>query len=50
MPDEQKIMSETTLGGGSFSVSVWRGDANGGGYQHYDVPKQDRQTVRDVVT
>jgi len=36
-------MSET------LQVAVWRGDSNGR-YVHYEVPKQNSQTVLDVVT
>ncbi len=34
----------------NMSVSVWRGDAGGGSYVRYDVPRQDSQTILDVVT
>ena len=33
-----------------LSVSVWRGGADGGAYQTFDVPKYDSQTVLDVVS
>lgn len=33
-----------------LSVAVWRGDASGGGYQTYEVPAQENQTVLDVVS
>ena len=39
MPDQPK----------SLDVSVWRGDARGGGFQSFRVPGQDSQTVLDVV-
>ncbi len=31
-------------------VSVWRGDAGGGGFAEFRVPARDNQTVLDVVT
>ena len=34
----------------SFDVSVWRGTGDGGSYVSYSVPRQDSQTVLDVVT
>ncbi len=34
----------------NMSVSVWRGDAGGGAYVRYEVPRQDSQTILDVVT
>jgi len=34
----------------NLSVSIWRGDARGGGLQNYQVPRQDSQTILDVVT
>ena len=37
-------MSQETM-----DVSVWRGDASGGDYQQFDVPKEDSQTILDVV-
>lgn len=33
-----------------LSVSVWRGDGEVGRYQDYEVPRQESQTVLDVVT
>ena len=33
-----------------LKVSVWRGDAEGGVLQHFDVPAHANQTVLDVVT
>lgn len=33
-----------------MDVAVWRGIASGGGFIHYQVPRQDSQTVLDVVT
>lgn len=33
-----------------LSVSIWRGDGAGGGLQDYQVPRQDSQTILDVVT
>ena len=33
-----------------LSVSIWRGDARGGGLQEYQVPRQESQTILDVVT
>ncbi|MGG5819836.1 succinate dehydrogenase/fumarate reductase iron-sulfur subunit [Falsiroseomonas sp. HW251] len=36
--------------GDVMKVSVWRGDAEGGALQHYEVPARDNQTVLDVVT
>lgn len=32
-----------------MKVSVWRGDAKGGGFQSFDVPAHENQTVLDVV-
>ena len=32
-----------------MDVSVWRGDATGGGLKRYAVPRHDSQTVLDVV-
>ncbi len=34
---------------GKMSVSVWRGDRNGGAFQTFAVPRQASQTVLDVV-
>jgi fumarate reductase iron-sulfur subunit len=34
----------------TLQVSVWRGDAEGGGFQAFCVPAQANQTVLDVVT
>jgi len=34
----------------SLDVKVWRGDAAGGSFVSYAVPRQDSQTVLDVVT
>jgi fumarate reductase iron-sulfur subunit len=31
-------------------VRVWRGDAYGGAYQAFEVPRRESQTVLDVVT
>ncbi len=31
-------------------VSVWRGDAHGGAFQRFEVPRRTSQTVLDVVT
>jgi fumarate reductase iron-sulfur subunit len=36
--------------GGNLKVSVWRGDAEGGSLQRYEVPARENQTVLDVVT
>ena len=33
-----------------LAVYVWRGDGTGGGEQRFDVPRQESQTVLDVVT
>ena len=33
-----------------LAVEVWRGDASGGGYVAYAVPRRESQTVLDVVT
>lgn len=33
-----------------LSVSIWRGDARGGSLQDYQVPKQESQTILDVIT
>ncbi|MEM6946298.1 MAG: 2Fe-2S iron-sulfur cluster-binding protein, partial [Pseudomonadota bacterium] len=32
-----------------LTVDVWRGTAAGGGYERYDVPREESQTVLDVV-
>jgi succinate dehydrogenase iron-sulfur subunit len=32
-----------------LNVSVWRGDTHGGGYETYEVPAQESQTILDVV-
>ena len=34
----------------SIKASVWRGDPSGGAFEHYQVPRQNSQTVLDVVT
>ena len=34
----------------TLTVEVWRGDARGGGYVAYAVPRRESQTVLDVVT
>ena len=34
----------------SLEVSIWRGDATGGGHVVYQVPRQPSQTILDVVT
>lgn len=33
-----------------IDVSVWRGNASGGGFADYRVPRRDSQTILDVVT
>ncbi|MBX2856807.1 MAG: succinate dehydrogenase/fumarate reductase iron-sulfur subunit [Rhodobacteraceae bacterium] len=33
-----------------LATSVWRGDAEGGEFQRFEVPRRDSQTVLDVVT
>ncbi len=33
-----------------LEISVWRGDATGGGYQSFEVPARENQTVLDVVS
>lgn len=33
----------------TMNVSVWRGDAHSGAFQHFDVPAQKNQTILDVV-
>jgi fumarate reductase iron-sulfur subunit len=33
-----------------LSVEVWRGGAEGGGFQRFEVPRRESQTVLDVVT
>ncbi len=33
-----------------IAVSVWRGDANSGHFERFDVPQQPSQTILDVVT
>lgn len=42
--------TELTASDTPLEVSVWRGNAAGGCYQLYSVPRQDSQTVLDVVT
>jgi fumarate reductase iron-sulfur subunit len=32
-----------------MNISVWRGDAEGGAFQRFEVPRYDSQTVLDVV-
>lgn len=39
-----------TQDGDTLTVEVWRGDARGGGYVAYAVPRRESQTVLDVVT
>ena len=39
-----------TSNSGTLAVDVWRGDASGGGYVAYEVPRRENQTVLDVVT
>jgi len=34
----------------SIRVKVWRGNAEGGSFEEYDVPQQPSQTVLDIVT
>lgn len=34
----------------TLAVRVWRGDAYGGAYQAFEVPRRESQTVLDVVT
>ena len=34
----------------ALKVSVWRGNAQGGGFQPFEVPRRTSQTVLDVVT
>ena len=33
-----------------MDVSIWRGDATGGAYEHFEVPAQESQTILDVVS
>ncbi len=40
------MTNETT----KMSVKVWRGDKSSGSYQTFEVPRQENQTVLDVVT
>jgi len=42
---ESKSLQEKTM-----KVSVFKGDADGGSYHQYDVPRQESQTILDVVT
>ena len=35
--------------GRQIDVAVWRGDAKGGRFQSFSVPRYDSQTVLDVV-
>ncbi len=53
MPDEQRsgaTRNRTDNANETLAVYVWRGDENGGGEQRFDVPRQESQTVLDVVT
>ena len=53
MPDEQRsgaTRDRTENANGMLAVYVWRGDGTGGGEQRFDVPRQESQTVLDVVT
>ena len=53
MPDEQRsgaTRDRTDNANGTLAVYVWRGDGTGGGEQRFDVPRQESQTVLDVVT
>ena len=34
----------------TLSVSVWRGNAEGGGFEDFQVPERDNQTILDVVS
>ena len=34
----------------SLAVSVWRGNASGGSFEQFEVPRQESQTILDVVT
>ncbi|NKB54424.1 MAG: succinate dehydrogenase/fumarate reductase iron-sulfur subunit [Rhizobiaceae bacterium] len=34
----------------NLSIAVWRGDDSGGGYEQFDVPARQNQTVLDVVS
>ncbi|MDW3182015.1 succinate dehydrogenase/fumarate reductase iron-sulfur subunit [Roseobacter sp.] len=36
--------------GGTLEVSVWRGTSQGGGYQRFEVPALENQTILDVVS
>ena len=49
---EQLTSQERGLGGqgDTLDVSVWRGTPQGGGYQAFEVPAQDNQTILDVVS
>ncbi|MGB7302233.1 MAG: 2Fe-2S iron-sulfur cluster-binding protein [Burkholderiaceae bacterium] len=33
-----------------MKVSIWHGDSSGGGFKEHEVPREDNQTVLDVVT
>ena len=35
--------------GSTIAVRVWRGDASGGGFERFDAPRYESQTVLDVV-
>ena len=46
MPVKQKESAKQK----EMVVSVWRGDAEGGGYEAFKVPAEDNQTILDVVS
>ena len=48
VPDDASKIHQ--MADNAITVSVWRGDADGGSYESFAVPKQPSQTVLDVVT
>lgn len=47
MPMDSPAATSSTA---TIAVSVWRGDARHGSFQHFQVPQQPSQTILDVVT
>ena len=45
----KKDRAPASAGASVLTVAVWRGDANGH-FQEFEVPRQESQTVLDVVT
>ena len=53
MPDEQRLGTTrdgTDNANGTLAVYFWRSDGTGSGKQPFDVPRQDSETVLDVIT